>query len=221
MEAEGAVAEGGDHRALRVGEAGAEGHGQGAADRARGAIDEPGVRLAARLDPLAELAAVGDQDRAAIEPRLERRAHAERMNGRARLSAERVPLVGHEPARRRDQLAPGAPPPAHGAARIRQSLREQGRIRHHPQRDAAAAVERLGIPVRLHEPTGRGEGGRPPEAHREVEPLAQEQDEIRPFQIGRRHVKPRVVHPARALHGEGGDSRRRGEALDAPRARRA
>ena len=157
-----------------------------------------------------------------IAPRSsQRRAHAERMNGRARLSAERVPLVGHEPARRRDQLAPGAPPPAHGAARIRQSLREQGRIRHHPQRDAAAAVERLGIPVRLHEPTGRGEGGRPPEAHREVEPLAQEQDEIRPFQIGRRHVKPRVVHPARALHGEGGDSRRRGEALDAPRARRA
>ena len=58
-----------------------KGHGNRASDRARGAVDEPRARLTPRLYPLPELAAVGDEDGAAIEQRLKRGGHAQRVNG--------------------------------------------------------------------------------------------------------------------------------------------
>src|SRR5262249_13186995 len=99
VEAEGPIAEGGDHRALRVVELGGKGQRDGAPDRAGEAVDHPCSRLATSLDPLPELTAVGHEDDPAVEQRLERGAHAERMHGRPRAAAERVPFYRHGGAR--------------------------------------------------------------------------------------------------------------------------
>jgi len=113
--------------------------------------------------------------------------------GALRLATERVPSSAR--AARRAISSPQARQRPFMARTTPRALgREQGRIRHHsPEWDAAAAVERLGIPVRLYERRWTATRRAAPRRHREVEPLARRRRNP-PLQIGRRHVEPRVVH---------------------------
>src|SRR5262249_36753479 len=92
VEAEGAVAEGSDHGALRGAELGGQSQWDGAPDRAGEAVDHPCSRLATSVEPLPKLTAVAHAEAAPVEQRLEVSARAGRMPGRPRAAAERVPL---------------------------------------------------------------------------------------------------------------------------------
>jgi hypothetical protein len=78
---------------------------------------------------------------------------------------------------------------------------EKSRIGDQAEGDAAVPVQRLGIPVDLHETAGGRERRHAAEAHGEVEPLAQEEDEVRLAEAVARHVEPRIVDAARAFNG--------------------
>ena len=201
MEAERPVADDGHHVALRPGQLRRARHGQGAADRSGEPVDETDLGLESRLGPLPELTAVGDEDGPAVEEGLERRAHAQRVHRPARRAAQRVPACGLGPARRRHLLAParGDATSWPRAASCSRSTASAGSAStavttRPPGRRAEASAS-----ICAKRQSAANAGGLA-EAHREVEPLAEEQHDVGLGQPGRGQVQPRIVHAARTLH---------------------
>ena len=129
------------------------------------------------------------------------------MDGRSRPAAERLPLVGHRGAGGRYLGPPVAPAPGERRRLRREPHGEKSRIGDQSERDAAASVQCLGVPVDLDEAALGSEGRRAAEAHGKVEPLAEEENEVGLAQATGRHVQPRIIDAAWALHGKSRNAR--------------
>jgi len=97
--------------------------------------------------------------------------------------------------------------------RCRHELTSDGaRIGGQGQRQTLARSRRRH--VHDDEPAALGKGGRPAEAQREVEPLAEQQHEVGLTQAARRAAQARIVDAARALHQQGRDPGQLTQPLD-------
>src|SRR5262245_1406394 len=148
-------------------ELGAKSERDGTPDRAGETVDHAHPRLATRLDPLPELAAIGHENAAAIEERLERGAHPKWMHGRPRAATQRIPLGGHGGPRGLDLGAPVAPARGQRCRLASETHSELRGVGDEAESDPAALIERLRVPVDLHEAAAGRKGRRPAEADSE------------------------------------------------------
>ncbi len=216
MESEGSVAHARDHGRLGQRDASGERERECHADRARDSVDHAMRRGKARLRPLAELSAVGNEDGVGmrVEQRLQR---PQRLH---RVQAVRLLRCGVRPRRRAvgDRRAHFARPialqrcvslrAAGEHARRRERLRTPRGEQPLPDR-SLRAVEFLGLAIRLDELAFEVDRRGAPEFQREVELLAEEQDAIGVGEHSREGPQARIGDAARAFHADRGNTGRR------------
>ncbi len=185
MKTEGAVAEHRHHARSRQRELRRRGKGQRRADRPGRTVDHAMRREERRLGPLAELAAVGDQNGIGrIEQLLHRARELYRMQRSLRLRAQRRPLGGPVRKHGADFIEP--------AAFFSFQFFQNGK--------------KIDTHVDLDDPAGRGERGA--ELEREIALLAGERHHVGALQHLGDESQARIVHAARAFHDDRGHAAR-------------